>query len=238
MKHKMATQPQEIPIAIGHRGAKGHLAENTIVSIQKGMALGAKMIEIDVFQLKSGEIVVFHDTNMARLTGINAAIESINLSDLSQLRIQGSHKIPLLNEVMDVTQGNVGLNIELKGAGTARAVVDLIRSRCKRNPSAIDGYLISSFESSFLAETRQYDSTIPLAVLTQEDPLDSIPLAQRLHAVAIHPEFRSVTKENVNIMHHNGYRVNAYTVNSLEDIRRVTLTGVDGIITDFPERVN
>jgi len=65
------------PLVIGHRGAMGHETENTIASIKKAMELGVDMIEIDVFNVKSGETVVFHDETLDRLT--NASMERLNL---------------------------------------------------------------------------------------------------------------------------------------------------------------
>ena len=75
-------------LIIGHRGAMGHETENTLASIQKAMDLGVDMIEIDVFKIKSNEIVVFHDERVERLTNGGGAIEEYNIYDLRQLTLQ------------------------------------------------------------------------------------------------------------------------------------------------------
>ena len=82
------------PLVIGHRGAMGHETENTLVSIQKAMDLGVDMIEIDVFKIRSGEIVVFHDDKVDRLADGTGDIEEYNMVDLKQLTLEGGHKIP------------------------------------------------------------------------------------------------------------------------------------------------
>jgi glycerophosphoryl diester phosphodiesterase len=86
---------QESILNIGHRGAKGHIAENTIASIHKAIELGADGIEIDVFLCKSGEIVLFHDKTLEKLTNGEGNIEDKNLEELRKLKVlNSSHSIP------------------------------------------------------------------------------------------------------------------------------------------------
>ena len=73
---------------IGHRGAMGHIAENTIPSINKAMELGVDGIEIDVFKCKSGELVVFHDERLERLTNSSGFIESLELDSIKNILVQ------------------------------------------------------------------------------------------------------------------------------------------------------
>lgn len=73
---------QKNPLIIGHRGAKGHIAENTLPSISKAMALGVDGIEIDVFVCKTGELVVFHDKSLDRLTDGVGLIEELTLEEI------------------------------------------------------------------------------------------------------------------------------------------------------------
>ena len=125
---------QSDQLVIGHRGAKGHVAENTLVSIKKAMELGADGIEIDVFLCKSGEIVVFHDKKLDYLTNGKGLIESKTLSELKKLRVLGTNEqIPTLNEVFDVIDKNTFLNIELKGSNTAKLSLDIVREKLNDN---------------------------------------------------------------------------------------------------------
>src|SRR5690554_3285334 len=80
------------PLVIGHRGAMGHETENTLASVQKALDLGVDMLEIDVFKIRSGEMVVFHDDTVDRLTDGTGKIESYNYSDLQELNLKGNHK--------------------------------------------------------------------------------------------------------------------------------------------------
>ena len=76
-----------IPLIIGHRGAKGHIAENTLESIEKAMELGVDGIEIDIFKCKSGELVVFHDKTLNRLTDAEGLIESLDIDSIRKIKI-------------------------------------------------------------------------------------------------------------------------------------------------------
>ena len=100
---------------IGHRGARGHIAENTLESIQKAIDLNVDGVEIDVFRCASGEIVVFHDKELSRLTNSNGFIEDITLDSLNHILVEGKYKIPTLEEVLELINGDILLNVELKG---------------------------------------------------------------------------------------------------------------------------
>ena len=102
------------PMVIGHRGAMGYETENTIASIQKAMDMGVDMIEIDVFNIKSGETVVFHDQTLDRISNAGGDIEDYYISDIRQVILDGNHKIPMLQEVLRLVNNKVPLNIELK----------------------------------------------------------------------------------------------------------------------------
>ena len=137
---------QESILNIGHRGAKGHIAENTIASIRKAIELGADGIEIDVFLCKSGEIVLFHDKTLEKLTNGEGNIEDKNLDELRKLKVLNSpHSIPTLEEVLKSIDKDVFLNIELKGRNTAQGTLDLIRKYIWKNKIELNNILFSSF---------------------------------------------------------------------------------------------
>ena len=83
-----------IPLVIGHRGAKGHIVENTLESIEKALELGVDGIEIDIFKCKSVELVVFHDKTLNRLTDAEGLIESLDIDSIRKINILNKYKIP------------------------------------------------------------------------------------------------------------------------------------------------
>lgn len=226
------------PLVIGHRGAMGHETENTLPSIQKAMDLGVDMIEIDVFKIKSGEIVVFHDDTVDRLTNGPGSIEGYNIFELKKLIVDGGHQIPMLQDVLKVIDNKVALNIELKGAGTADRVNFIMDYYINNKNWSPDNFIISSFNWDELKEMRRINPNVAIAILIGKNPVDAIPIAKELNAVAINPYFGELSSEAANEIRDAGFKIYTWTVNEPEDIEAMKKIGVDGIITNFPERVN
>lgn len=226
------------PLVIGHRGAMGHETENTIASVQKALDLGVDMIEIDVFNIASGETVVFHDENVEELTNGGGKIEDYNIGTVKKLILDGGHSIPLLQDVLKTIQNKTRLNIELKGLGTADRVNFITSVYIERFGWTQENFIISSFEWDELRDMREKNPDVPIAILTEDDPLDAIAIAKELKAEAINPDFETLTQENVNAIKEAGFKIYTWTVNEAEDIERMKAFGVDGIITNYPERVN
>ena len=101
-------------LKIGHRGAKGHVAENTLESIKKAMLLKVDMIEIDVHLCKTGELVVIHDEELGNTTSGNGVVSDKSLAQIKSFRTREGYQIPTLSEVLELIQDKVILNIELK----------------------------------------------------------------------------------------------------------------------------
>ncbi len=226
------------PLVVGHRGAMGHETENTLASVQKAMDLGVDMIEIDVFKISSGEVVVFHDERVDRLTNGGGNIEEYNIVDLRQLILDGGHKIPMLQEVLRLINNQVALNIELKGDDTADKVNHIVNYYIEKEGWSPENFVISSFKWDELRKMREKNKDIQIAVLTEDDPMEAINVAKELNAVAINPYFKQLTQENTAAMQAEGFKVYTWTVNEPADIQKMMEFGVDGIITNYPERVN
>lgn len=225
------------PLVIGHRGAMGHETENTLASIQKALDLGVNMIEIDVFKIQSGEIVVFHDDKLDRLSNATGNIEEYNMFDLNQVILNGNHKIPMLQDVLKLIDNKARLNIELKGANTADRVNFITDFYIKEHGWTLDSFLISSFNWDELRAMRKLNATIPIAILTADNPSAAIPIANELNAEAINPNFKQLTRENNLEIQEAGFKIYVWTVNEPEDIMAMKRFGVDGIITNYPERI-
>ncbi|MDF0707287.1 MAG: glycerophosphodiester phosphodiesterase family protein [Bacteroidota bacterium] len=225
------------PLVIGHRGAMGHETENTLASVQKAMDLGVDMIEIDVFKIDSGEIVVFHDETVDRLANSGGNIEEYNIMQLKDLILDGGHKIPMLQSVLKLINNQVALNIELKGDDTAETVGRIVDYYVKSQGWSLENIVISSFKWDELRSMRAKNKDIQIAVLTEDDPLQAIEVAKELNAVAINPNYTTLTPENTAKIQSEGFKVYTWTVNEPENIQKMIEFGVDGIITNYPERV-
>ena len=225
-------------MVIGHRGAAGHEVENTIPSIDKAISLGVDAVEVDVFLCKSGELVVFHDKNLSRLTNSNAFIESLTLDSINKIDVINNHKIPTLEEVIKFINKRVHLNIELKGLNTAKPTYELLQSLFLNKQELIDKISISSFNWEELDIIYNLDNDISTAVLTETKAIQrAINQAKKINAKAININYKLLNRKVVKMIKSEYLIINAWTVNEIHQIKRMINLGVDGIITDFPDRV-
>ena len=227
---------QEI-LKIGHRGARGYVAENTLASFQKAIDLGADGIELDVHVCASGELVVFHDFTLKRVTNGTGKIADFSLKELKKLKVLKDYQIPTLVEVLDLVDRKCMVNVELKGKGTAAEACDIIETYVKTKSWSYDAFIISSFKPELLRKAFEHNDQIPLAVLTETDLDEALGFGETIKATAINPDFTMLTQKRVHEIHKKGFKINVWTVNDPSDIRRMKDFGVDGIITDYPDRL-
>ena len=224
-------------LKIGHRGAKGHLPENTLASFAKSLELGANGIELDVHVCATGELVVIHDFTVDRTTNGTGEVHKMTLSELKKLSIDGFHSVPLLDEVMALVNRKCLMNIEMKGRHTAKPVSDFIDSYVKSRGWSYDDFIVSSFQREELLVMSETNKNIPLGILTQASVTQAWQWAVEFKAKAIHPHFTLLTESNVHKAQQAGLKVYTWTINEPEDIERIKAYGVDGIISDYPERL-
>jgi len=152
--------------------------------------------------------------------------------------VEGGHKIPLLQHVLRTINGKTKLNIELKGAGTTNRVNFIMNVYIEKFGWKTEDFLISSFRWDELREMRKLNPDVAIAILTEDDPADAISIAKELNAVAINPDFNRLNQENNLKIKDAGFKVYPWTVNEPEDIEAMKRLGVDGIITNYPERIH
>ncbi len=199
---------------IGHRGAMGHAPENTISSFEKAIALGCDEVETDVWVIGS-RLVISHDAP--------ASIEGLLT----------------LDDVLRTCRGRVTVNVEIKCAGTEAAARDSGRAVAAHLADRAGDAYVSSFWWSALAGAREGASAVRRAFIYSGAP-DLAALmrsAADIGLSALHPNHRSVTPELIAAAHAARLKVNPWTVNDPARIAELAALGVDGIASDFPERV-
>jgi len=222
---------------IGHRGAKGYVAENTIASVKKALSQNVDGIEIEEHKCASGELVVFHDFTLDRLTNGSGEISKFTHNELKKLKVEGEFKIPTLNEVLDVIDKQCLVNVELKGKETPLESAIIIEEYVKHHNWKYDDFIVSSFQFDLLSKVFKANKNIPIGVLTDVSIEEAIVFAKTVNAVAIHPDYTMLTKANVKSMHEEKFKVYTWTVNKPKTIKRIESYNVNGIISDFPDRV-
>ena len=221
-------------LCIGHRGACGHEPENTLRSVRRALEFGVHGIEIDVRAVR-GELFVMHDVTVNRTTNGTGYLARKTLAQIRALDAGKGERIPTLREVFETVERRAFINIELKGRFTALPVSALIEEYVVSREWSYDDFLVSSFHRR---ELRQIiNPRIRLALLvTRPSPLYHL-AAKRLRCGAINVALRHVTAHFVEDAHRRGLKVFVYTVNTPADIARMRDLRVDGVFSDFPERV-
>jgi glycerophosphoryl diester phosphodiesterase len=224
-------------LKIGHRGAKGYEPENTLVSFQKALDMQADGIELDVHLSGDGEIIVIHDETVDRTTNGKGFVNALSLRELKAFRINGKYEIPTLKEVFDLVNQDCFINIELKCFEATDKVVSLIEKYVATKGWKYDRFLVSSFDWNALQQVAFLNDKIPIGVLTETDLDLALAFAKFIQAKSIHPHFHLLTKENTAHIQKKGFQVFPWTINEVEDIQKIKTFNVNGIITDFPNRI-
>lgn len=224
-------------LKIGHRGAKGYEPENTLIGFQKAIELHTDGIELDVHLSADGEIMVIHDETIDRKTNGQGLVNSLSLPELKRFRIKNKHTIPTLSEVLDLVNRQCFVNIELKSYETADKVVDLIEKYVAEKNWKYTDFLVSSFDWNALQQVSFLNEAIPIGVLTETDLDLAFAFAKFIRAKSIHPHYHLLTAENTAQFQEKGLQVFPWTVNEIEDLKKIKSFNVNGIITDFPDRI-
>jgi glycerophosphoryl diester phosphodiesterase len=159
------------------------------------------------------------------------------LRELKSFRIEKEHEIPTLIEVLNLVNKRCLINIELKGKGTAIPVVALIEKYVLEKNWQYPHFLISSFDWISLLNIHLAKPVIPLGVLTEYDVDLAFAFAKYIQATSIHSYFHLLSKEKTAKMQEEGLQVLAWTVNEKEDIQKIKSFHINGIITDYPDRI-
>ena len=226
-------------LSIGHRGAKGYVAENTYESISKAIQLGVDGIEIDVFKCASGELVLFHDKDLKELTGESGLIENLTIKELEQFLVLGKYKIPTLKDVLTRIEKPLFVNIELKGLNTAQATSKIIVDLSESTSWRLENFIVSSFYWDELEQFRSIDKNTPVGVLASKSMSinEAIEFGKKINAQAIHPNFKLLNEKTVKKIKNNGFKIYTWTVNDKDDINFMKKLKVDGIISDYPDKI-
>ena len=226
-------------LSIGHRGAKGYVAENTLESISKAIELGVDGIEIDIFKCLSNELVLFHDKDLDKLTGKPGQIENLTLKELQEFLVLGKYQIPTLKDVLTEIEKPLFVNIELKGLNTAEATSKIIRDYSKNTSWSLENFIVSSFNWNELEQFRSIDKNTPIGVLVSKSMSinEAIEFGKKIDAQAIHPNYTLLDEKTVKKIKNNGFKIYTWTVNNKDDINFIKKLKVDGIISDYPDRI-
>lgn len=229
---------------VGHRGASGHAPENTMASFHRAVALGADFVELDVHLSRDGALVVIHDFSVGRTTNGSGAVRDLTVAELRALDAGGwygpafaGERIPTLDEVLGWASGQVRLVIEIKNGpfyyeGIEERLVAALRAH-----SMAQSALVISFDHPSVRRVKELDAAIATGILYVARPVDAVTLAHAAGASVLLPHWAFVTAQEVEAAHGAGLAVCPWVVDEVTQMEMVLGMGVDGLGTNFPDRV-
>ena len=231
-------EQREQPLVIAHRGASGDRPENTLSAFQLAVDQRADMIEIDLHLSRDDAIVVRHDEDLTGL-GLKREMRAVDLAQIQSLDAGDGEKIPTLDEVLDRFGSEIAFNLEIKtGSDGAYPDLEAAALRALEDRGLLASTLFSSFCDGVLGRLRALSSRARLAVLVSaRRPAGALERARAVGAEALNPWFGLASAPWVEVAHAEGFAVYPYTVDAPAELRRCLDAGVDGLFTNFPNRL-
>jgi len=232
-----------LPWVIAHRGASAVAPENTMAAFRRAVELGAECIETDLHLSRDGRLIIIHDATLNRTTSGDGLVKNYTFNELREFdagswfaKEFAGEKMPAIEELLDLAgQADLSLYLEIKGGagyGVERAVISALRGR-KESKAAV----VLCFDSSVLDRIHQLDRLLMTGLLFESGGEDMVKEAVRVGARQIGPRGDCVTPELVADAHRRGLKVIAWTINEPAQMRALAAIGVDGIITNHPNRL-
>lgn len=223
-------------IILGHRGAPGHVPENTLASFEKAIELGSNAIELDVQLLKTGELAVIHDETVDRTTNGTGYVADYTLEQIKRLETGHGQKVPLLDEVLDLVDKCIVVNIELKGKNTAQPVAEMISRYQSEDGWEDEHFLVSAVSRKELKTFKKIMPNIKIGtIISRRTYLTTLPNAIRLGADFTVLEINHVYPRQIRKAHSKGIKVYVFTINTSQELEKCRQLGVDGVFTDYPD---
>jgi len=191
------------------------------------------MVEVDVRETGDGHLILLHDDLVDRTTNKTGPVAEMSLEQVQRLNAGEWQRIPSLEEALEVGTGKVGMILELKVEGIGAEASSIVK-----RIGFTGSLMYASFLQQELMRVRQAEPGALMMMLMDEQlPKDPLADAVALRASHVGLHYSTVTPRLIQTCHNVGLQVFAYTVNSLEDIQKMKTLSLDGIISDFPDRI-
>ena len=219
---------------IGHRGAAGHAPENTIESIGCAIGMGVDYVEIDVQPTRDGRLVVFHDRTMRRLTDLHGYVRDYSFVELTEkANLYNGQKIPSFEAVCDlVSKSNVGLFVEIKSPGFESPILKTLH-----NYFDISSCLIGSFYHRSILKLKQMAPTVKTVALMAGVPLTTRNIVCDAQCNYLGLGVGSLDEQQIQEARSEGCGVIVWTVDEAEELPLLCELGIDGVVSNFPDKI-
>jgi glycerophosphoryl diester phosphodiesterase len=230
-------------LVIAHRGASGHAPENTLAAFRKAVSLGAPFIETDLQLSRDARFVAIHDATVDRTTGGSGAVHNFTLAELRQLDAGSwfgseftGERIPTLEEIFAFSKKHdVVFYLELKPSGSWGGEHALIGAL--RESGEIPRSVVISFDTAILESLRKLEPTLMTGVLYEGQIDRPVDRAVEIGARQVAVRGDLVTPALLAEARKKDLQVVCWTVNHPAHMRLLIDAGVDGIMSDYPDRL-
>lgn len=231
-------------LRIAHRGASSSAPELTRPAFQLALDLGVDMIELDVQVSRDQELVVIHDLELERTTTGAGRVRDHSLAQLRVLdtgawfdAVFAGQRLLTVDDVAELVGTRAGLNIELKAPREDWPTLVTKLDILLRMRGMLSSTIVSCFDPEGLLAMRRRCAGARLGLLWEKHDLSAAwEWARELRVVSIHPQWQLADGDLVERAHAMGIQVLVWTVNDIENMGRLVARGVDGIMSDCPER--
>jgi len=232
---------------IAHRGCSGATPENTLVAFKSAMEAGSDMIELDVHISKDGEVIVIHDDSLNRTTNGKGRVADHTLEQLKQMDAGGwfgahftGERIPTLKEVLELARGRTLVNIEIKSGDLGRYGVKDLAERALQEVERAgmeQQVLFGSFDPQALQRIQEKNPRVPTALISSKkwDFPQEITQGQPFAILSCRKSV--LTQDNISRAKQKGLKVFVWTLDTEEEMEQFLNWGIDGIITNYPDRL-
>ncbi|MEK6561886.1 MAG: glycerophosphodiester phosphodiesterase [Candidatus Binatota bacterium] len=231
-------------IKIAHRGSSGSYPENTRLAFEKAIEAGADMIEMDCRLSKDGHVVVIHDDRLDRTARAKGFVKGKTLRQLKKLDVGAwlkksfkGERILTLEEILEIVSGKVEINLEIKSVLRGPLGIELKVLFIVSHFDYLERAIFSSFDYQSLRRLRELAPDVRIGVLygagIKDNPFQA---AREMNAYSLHIQREFATPHFLEEARELGLKSFVWTVNEVKEMEKFLSLGVDGIISDFPEK--
>jgi glycerophosphoryl diester phosphodiesterase len=229
---------------VAHRGASGNYPENTLIAFQKALEIGVDEIELDLYLTKDDRLIIMHDSTVDRTTDGTGAISELTLAEIKALDAGGvfgeqfrGERVPTWEEALELVQGKVGLNVHLKEGGNPDGDYERKVAKALIDFHMVEDSILTCSDAS-VGIFADIDSRIECRIFrANRTPEEYIRKSVEMGLRTMQPGRDITTRDFVQKAHAAGRIVHVFYADTPEDMCAYIEIGVDGILTNYPERL-
>ena len=227
-------------INYAHRGASEYAPENTLSAFYLGLLQGANGIETDVRKTKDGELVLFHDKTLDRVTDACGNFEDYTWEELKQVKVFGNSTLGFYDRIVSLREFlekfssyEIRFAIELKAGGIEKETLEMVKEFGVMNKTTFTG-----FQFDYVRNIKELDPAARVGWLTRDLTDEAFEQFLAIGGDEFDPKADLITEDLMKKWRGAGVGVRAWGVTGIALMKKMCQLGVDGMTVNFPDRLN